>query len=453
MDKYIFSKFNYYQQSSFTNSFLIYNSLHRKIVRLPIKYAEKIGISNGFNCKYTFLDDDLESKLKKMGIIVSDSYDEESEAHLKYLKEISEPTLSLIIIPTYRCNFRCPYCYQDHEKGSVMGEDIQDAIIKYVRKHIADYTSVEISWFGGEPLLCAHIIVKINNAIKQICKARYKSFKSSITTNGYLLTKELFETLLDCGVRRYFITVDGLEAEHDKQRYLANKGGTFKVIIDNLLSIKELPNSRHFSVNLRSNISKSNIDNLERYLEYMNKRFSNDSRFAFFFRKVYDWGGDTIDGFRTQLLQEEADKIIFDKLLQSDYKMNYLEFYLDIAGSVVCYASKINSYIINPDGTLNKCTCTEMGGNNLVGQLLPSGDMQLNQSLLGKWSSQYLFSEKCENCFMKGLCLKSYCVSASVMNNQLGENCFIAKDVCDKLLLLLDKCDKDYKYIIDLKKG
>lgn len=450
MGKYIFSKFNYYQKSSFSNSFLIYNSMHRKIVRLPIKDAEKIGVSDGNNCKYTFLDDDLENKLKKMGIIVFDSYDEDSEAHFKYLKEISEPTLSLIIIPTYRCNFRCPYCYQDHEKGLVMGEDVQDAIIKYVRKYIANYTSVEIEWFGGEPLLCADIIVKINNAIKQICKVRYKTFKSSITTNGYLLTKQLFEKLLDCEVRRYFITVDGLEAEHDQQRYLVNKGGTFNSIIDNLLSIKELPRNRHFTVNIRSNISKSNIDNLDRYLEYMYKRFSNDSRFAFFFRQVYDWGGDTIDGFRKQLLQEDADKIIFDKLLQSDCKLNYLEFFSDLIGSVVCYASKINSFIINPNGTLNKCTCAEMEGNNLVGQLLLSGDMQLNQSLLGQWSSQYKFSEKCENCFMKGLCLKSYCVSASVMKGQHEENCFIAKDICDKLLLLLDECDKDYKYIIDL---
>ena len=451
MSNYIFSKFNYYQKSCFSDNFLIYNSLKRKIVRLSNEDAEKIGLTDKTNCKYISANEKLESMLVKYGIIIPEYYNENSEAHLKYLEEVSEPVLELTIVPTYRCNFRCPYCYQDHEKGLIMDEGTQDAIIKFVRKHIANYTAVEISWFGGEPLLCVDMILKINHAIKQICKTRYKAFKSSITTNGYLLTKAVFEKLLDCGVKRYFITVDGLESEHDKQRYLANRSGTFNAILNNLLDIKTLPSTRHFSINIRSNISKENIDNLDRYLEYMHKCFSSDSRFAFFFRPVYDWGGSSIDGFRENLLQEEADHAIFNKLLQSEYKLNYLEFFLDLTGSVVCYASKMNCFVINPDGSINKCTCEDMDHNNLVGYLLPSGDMQLNRSLLGQWSSQYKDFEKCENCYMRGLCLRSYCVSASVMKNKHEARCFIAKDICDKLLLLLDKCDENYGYIIDLK--
>lgn len=248
MSNYIFSKFNYYQKSCFSDNFLIYNSLKRKIVRLSNEDAEKIGLTDKTNCKYISANEKLESMLVKYGIIIPEYYNENSEAHLKYLEEVSEPVLELTIVPTYRCNFRCPYCYQDHEKGLIMDEGTQDAIIKFVRKHIANYTAVEISWFGGEPLLCVDMILKINHAIKQICKTRYKAFKSSITTNGYLLTKAVFEKLLDCGVKRYFITVDGLESEHDKQRYLANRSGTFNAILNNLLDIKTLPSTRHFSI-------------------------------------------------------------------------------------------------------------------------------------------------------------------------------------------------------------
>lgn len=450
MEKYVFSKFNYCQQSDFSNSFLIYHSLHRKIARISLQAAQKIGLSDTGDGQYTYFNSDLENRLAQMGMIVPETYDEDAAAHYQYLKEISDSSLSLTIIPTYRCNFRCPYCYQDHENGCVMREDTQDAIIKYVKKNISNFTSVEISWFGGEPLLCADIIIKINSAIRQICKARYKVFNSSITTNGYLLTKELFEQLLNCGIRRYFITLDGLEAEHDRQRYLVNRSGTFQTIMNNLLSIKTLPRHRYFTVHIRSNISKSNLDTLDDYLAYMHKRFADDSRFAFFFRQVYDWGGKSIDGFRQQLLQKEADQMIFEKLLQSESKLNYLEFFLDLTGSVVCYASKLNSFVINPDGSLNKCTCSELRKNNLVGQLLPSGEMELNESLLGRWSTQYQDAEACDRCFLQGLCLKSYCVAPSVMDNQPGCNCFTAKDICDKLLLLLDKCDKDYHYIVNL---
>lgn len=453
MESFVFSKFNFYQKSDFSNSVLIYQSLHRKIARLSVQDAQKIGISDGCQSHYVFFNEQLENRLKDMGMIVPETYDENAAAHYQYLKEISDSTLILTIVPTYRCNFRCPYCYQDHENGWVMREDTQDAIIRFVKKNISNYTSVEISWFGGEPLLCADMIVKINGAIRQICKARYKTFQSTITTNGYLLTKELFEQLLDCGIRRYFITLDGLEAEHDRQRYLVNRSGTFQTTLNNLLSIKTVPRHRYFTVHIRSNISKANLDALDDYLAYMHERFADDSRFAFFFRQVYDWGGDTIDGFRQQLLQKEADQMIFAKLLQSKVKLNYLEFFSDLTGSVVCYASKLNSFVINPDGSLNKCTCSELRKNNLVGQLLPTGEMELNESLLGRWSTQYQEAEACDQCFLQGLCLKSSCVAPSVMDDQPGCNCFLARDNCKNLLLLLDKCSDDYPYIIDLTKS
>ena len=149
----------------------------------------------------------MEKALWDHGIIVSATHDEESEAYFKYLEEISSPVLSLIIVPTYRCNFRCPYCYQDHENAEIMSIELQDAIIRFVRKHISNYTAVEISWFGGEPLLCMDMILRINVAIKQSCNDRFKSFRSSITTNGYCLTKSIFEELLNVGVREYYITV------------------------------------------------------------------------------------------------------------------------------------------------------------------------------------------------------------------------------------------------------
>ena len=117
MSNYIFSKFNYYQKSCFSDNFLIYNSLKRKIVRLSNEDAEKIGLTDKTNCKYISANEKLESMLVKYGIIIPEYYNENSEAHLKYLEEVSEPVLELTIVPTYRCNFRCPYCYQDHEKG------------------------------------------------------------------------------------------------------------------------------------------------------------------------------------------------------------------------------------------------------------------------------------------------------------------------------------------------
>lgn len=455
--KYKFSRFNYYQKSDYTNSVLIYNSLKRIIIRIDPDEAQQMGIQEDGPAQvwheYSFANGNLEAALIKYGIIVPSTYDENAEAHTRYLEEISSPVLRLTIVPTYRCNFRCPYCYQDHDGSGIMSQEVQDSIIRFIRKNITNYTAVEISWFGGEPLLCMDIILKINSAVKKICNERFKSFKSSITTNGYCLTKDNFEKLLEVGVRRYFITVDGLSQEHDKQRYLANGEGTFQTIINNLKDIRSIPSSRKFSINIRSNISKKNIDNLQKYLTYMSECFSDDHRFAFFFRRVYDWGGESIANFSDNLLEDDGDVLVIDELLKSERQMNYLEFYMDLAGSLVCYASQMNSYVINPDGSINKCTCADTGGNNAVGKLSLLGDLSLNKSLVGLWCSKYPENAQCTNCFFAGICLRSYCVSNNVMKNSRECNCFSAKNVCGKLLLLLDKCDESNGYIIDMKKN
>lgn len=454
MENYVFSKFNFYQQSSVSDNFLIYNSLQRKIIRLSAIDAKSIGINASGpqmnQNRYRSVNTNIEEKLIKYGIIVSDEYDENAAAHLKYLEEISEPVLRLTIVPTYRCNFRCPYCYQEHEHSIVMSQEIQDGIIKYVRKHISKYSAVEISWFGGEPLLCADIILYINGELKKICRDRYKLFKSSITTNGYCLTKDVFNQLLNVGVTRYFITIDGLAHEHDRQRYLASNKGTFDTIINNLVSIKETPSFRKFVVNIRSNISKDNIDNFDEYLLFMEKTFSDDPRFAFFVRPVYDWGGESISEFRESLLDNKAEKLIMDKLLKSNCKLNYLEFFFDLTENIACYASKINCFIINPDGSINKCTCAETGGKNSIGKLLSNGEMLIDNSLVGQWCHQYYESSKCKNCYMLGLCLESYCVMPQVIKNERSCRCFIAKNICGELLMLIDKCDEKYQYIIDI---
>lgn len=449
--RYCASKFNYIQETE-DDQWLIYNSFSKEIVRLS-------GISKERAKK--LLDDKdgvvvnrekKEYELVRRGFLVEKGFDENSAIYAEYIKEIGSPILRLTIVPTYRCNFRCPYCYQDHENGMVMSKETQNAIIDYIKKNIAKYTGVEISWFGGEPLLCSDIILYINEEVKKICCKRYKRFRSAITTNGFLLSKELFTNLLDCGVRRFFITVDGLKENHDSQRYLVGGKGSYERIITNLQDIKNVKKTKQFSINVRTNVSKNLYEHLEEYVADMSSKFDDDERFAFFFRPVFDWGGESIEGFKANLLDKNKGMLdIFDKLLSSKYELNYLEHYMDLAETAVCYASKYNAYIINPDATINKCTCSELSGNNFVGKLLPSGAMELDYGKIGMWCEQYKDVELCENCYLQGQCLRSYCVSEQVMKAVKTCKCFISKNTSGKILLLLNKCNEKYHYIDDME--
>lgn len=41
-----------------------------------------------------------------------------------------------------------------------------------------------------------------------------------ITTNGYLLSPQMIDSFVKNRILRYQVTVDGLEEEHNKSRYL-----------------------------------------------------------------------------------------------------------------------------------------------------------------------------------------------------------------------------------------
>ena len=147
--------------------------------------------------------------------------------------------LHLVILPTENCNFRCIYCYEEHE-SKIMSQDVQDGIVNYVEQHIKDYQALRVEWFGGEPLCQKEIINNLSKRLKDICKANKKPYYGSMTTNGYLLDPETFKVMhKKNGIMRYQITIDGLAESHNKQRALSNGKPTFDTIIENLRNIRD----------------------------------------------------------------------------------------------------------------------------------------------------------------------------------------------------------------------
>src|SRR5918992_3673907 len=65
--------------------------------------------------------------------------------------------LSLIIMPTEKCNFRCIYCYEDFARGR-MPAAVQRAVLRLVEREAPSLRTLRISWFGGEPLAAVEVI-------------------------------------------------------------------------------------------------------------------------------------------------------------------------------------------------------------------------------------------------------------------------------------------------------
>ena len=166
--------------------------------------------------------------------------------------------LLVTIMPTEACNFRCPYCYERHIPITMSKQTISQ-IKNYISNISENFETVSIAWFGGEPTLCADTVLDVSEFIKTLGKEKSFNFISSMTTNGYLLTKNLFTQFYQAGVKSYQITLDGWT--HDKTRPLRSGKETLETILNNLKEISKFSKEDYpFHVTIRHNILKDDID-------------------------------------------------------------------------------------------------------------------------------------------------------------------------------------------------
>jgi MoaA/NifB/PqqE/SkfB family radical SAM enzyme len=98
---------------------------------------------------------------------------------------------------TDRCNLDCAYCTEyDNSRPHPSLDDLK----KWIRK-IRDLGTMRIALVGGEPLMHPNIVELV-----RYC--RELGFATSLTTNGFLLTRKLIAELEDAGLQVMQISVD-----------------------------------------------------------------------------------------------------------------------------------------------------------------------------------------------------------------------------------------------------
>ena len=183
--------------------------------------------------------------------------------------------IGLTICPTMGCNFDCPYCFEDHSAGK-MSADVQDDVVALAARMMdaSGAKNLNVSWFGGEPLLAPEIIESLSERLMALVEERNGEYNAGIITNGYLLTQKNVDMLERCKVTNAQVTIDGLGATHDATRRLANGGPTFERIVANLRDV-HLP----FKVNIRHNVHTDNMsemDELKAFIDDLAEQSGND---------------------------------------------------------------------------------------------------------------------------------------------------------------------------------
>ena len=141
---------------------------------------------------------------------------------------------------TEQCNLRCSYCYfrETHAKRcAVMSDEVMEASIRLAVKRSIETQDafLNITFFGGEPLLRMDFIKKTVKFAKELVKQNASKLKKdlkfmfSLDTNGTLLTEEIIKYLKKEKIR-VTVSLDGPEKKHDISRLTLDGKGSFKKI-------------------------------------------------------------------------------------------------------------------------------------------------------------------------------------------------------------------------------
>lgn len=361
----------------------------------------EVQIQELLNGKCSKREQEAHEILKNEGFIVSEDKDEVLAIRDSFSRRfLQNKPLELILLVTEQCNFRCIYCYENFEKGE-MTEKTAVSIVEFVKKQLINFRGLQVGWFGGEPLLALPVIEYISTELIRICREMKKPYSASITTNAYFLTYEIFKKLRKLKVHHFQVTIDGPTTIHDKQRVLANGKPTFSIIINNLKRIKNTDHSKIWSVSLRTNITKSVINEREEYLREVVLPFADDDRFFFMLRRMWTNGTDEANRLVCNKKEYEAfctSLDLPDHALLQDYMFSY-NF------NSACYAALSNSFVIGSDGEIYKCTLDLYDERNHLGHITENGEAVIDQEKLNKWiTPKWCNDPSCYSCHEIGAC-------------------------------------------------
>lgn len=412
------------------NNFLLVNTLSGAmdvVENSIVKYLENMDETNNS------ISNDVIENLIQRGYVVQN--DEDYDLLEKKLNHITQNNNygEFVICPTFLCNLRCSYCFEDLEtrtKGAVLDKEHVDNIFEGIRKISKErkFTDCSIRLYGGEPF--QNITKEI---VEYICElAKKENYKLSAITNGTNI--EMFLELLNeyRDVFNYIqITVDGTKEIHDKSRVAADGSGSFDKIIESIGNILDL----EIPLAVRVNTGRDNFHNIPTLIDL--------------FKKL---GWTKLKNFRCQLAPindhyctgETSNWMPEDELLNSLYSLfdnfgdvcekNSIVLGTDImkrtalissiwdkskrqlafASVAPCSASLRNVYVFGSDNLIYACPESVGKTDFSIGTFYP--EFYIDKDRESMWERNVTNINKCRECNIVGMC-GTPCTWASLATN------------------------------------
>ncbi|MDD1750124.1 MAG: geopeptide radical SAM maturase, partial [Methanothrix sp.] len=212
---------------------------------------------------------DDEATLSKLGIIIPDRESEKLEMYNMLDMLNSKNTgLNISVIINLDCNFECVYCYEGDQKGRhYMSEDTIGLLINFIKSNFSlGKKSINIDFYGGEPLLSTGLIKSISGEVKSFAEGRGADYTFTLVSNGSLFRRQIAEELKQLGLTGVRITLDGTAEAHNKYRPFKSGADSFDTIIRNIKETCDI-----VKISTGGNFDRGNFETFPQLFDYFIK--------------------------------------------------------------------------------------------------------------------------------------------------------------------------------------
>ena len=248
-------------------------------------------------------------------------------------------------------------------------------------------------------------MIPICRLAKNKCDNNNINFETGITTNGYLIKKEMIDFFKEVNMKSFQITLDGDRDNHNKIRIHNNKIPTFDKIIENICFLADELKPRNLA--LRVNYTNENFDAIANIIHYIPSELRPN-----------------ITVLLQQVWQDKDNKITVsdienkkDTFKDAGFKVN--EEILNLK-CYTCYADLFNQAVINFDGRVFKCTARNFNEEQEDGILDDSGNINWNMNRLSYFLANSTFeNEVCKLCIYLPICYGACSKKMAMVNDDI----------------------------------
>jgi uncharacterized protein len=409
MGTYKLSRYNHYLAYQKEGRYLVYNALSNGLAQLePDVFRLLRGGEEGLDrLEREHAGNGLVTKLRAGNILVDSDLDEVAFLRTKLnMTRYGSPVLSLTIVPTQYCNLDCVYCYEGAKVGKYMDEETEDAIVAFVDRQFErfGYRTLNVSWFGGEPLMHPKAILSLSRKLIRLCRRREAGYSAMVVTNGTRLTRDLVRRLKAARVTYLQVTIDGPQPIHDARRPYKTDvpeagRSSFATIVRSVERVLGM-----LPIHVRINVDKTNQEESLQLVEWMQSRgwLEPEKQCAFYIGYTRVWTSvcSKVAGQCFTMDEFSRTELEFQKqLIERGFSLGNLF----PSHSAYCMSTSPAGFAIDPGGELYKCWADVGNKEAYIGNVREP--LELGRELL-QWVSYdpLLEFEECRECPFFPIC-------------------------------------------------